>query len=106
MVHRPVVGMGFGKAVLSLFYEVAKTQGMRELLVARIFGDVAHMGKRAQVKHDGELMVTIWLPRRSRWALGLQHAALWLKLRRLCRAEMGRLKIWAPLRVRVLTDAG
>ncbi len=90
---------------MSLFYEVAKTQGMRELLVAKIFGDVAHLGKRAQVKHDGELLVTVWLPLRCWWLLGLQHAALWFKLRRLCRAEMRRLKVWAPLRVRVLTDA-
>ena len=86
-----------------LFLEVAKTQGMRELLVAKIFGDVAHLGERTRITHDGELVVRIWV-RRWLWvALGIYHLAMWWKVRKACKAAMKSLKVHAPLQVKVRT---
>lgn len=84
-----------------LFLQIASTQGMRELLTARLFHSVRHIGRRARVEHDGVLRITIWLDWTAWLTLGLLHLIVWLEVRKLAKDGMRMLKIHSELKVKI-----
>lgn len=84
-----------------LFLQVAATQGMRELLSAKLFASVRHIGRRARVEHDGVLRVTIWLSWTAWLTLGILHLIVWLEARHIAKRAMAQLKIHSDLKVRI-----
>lgn len=84
-----------------LFLQVARTQGMRELLAARVFHKLHNLGRRVRVEHDGVLRITIWLRRTSWIALGIVHLLIWWKVTLRIEAEMKSMKLDQPIKVKV-----
>lgn len=84
-----------------LFLQVAATQGMRELLAARVYAQLRPLGVRVRVEHDGVLRITIWLQWWAWFCFGVIHLAYWYAVRSVARAQMQALKIHAETKVRI-----